>query len=100
MDAEKKLTVRIIASVAIFLIFTVLAVSAALTHALDAQAPYIFALLFAAMLIMPRQLTQPEAATPAQRARLHRVRLWLAYARAGYFLTALLVLFGLPRLIG
>jgi hypothetical protein len=99
MDPEKKLTIRIIASVAAFLLFTVLAVSAALTHALDAQAPIIFGLLLLSMFVMPRQIPRPEGADQAQIERAARMQLWLAYTRAAYFLTALIVLFGVPKLV-
>jgi hypothetical protein len=99
MDLDKKLSLRIIASVALFLIFTVLATAAALSHRLDDQAPFIFGLLLASILIMPRQLPRPPQPTEAQLDRLARIQLWLAYTRAAYFLTALLVLFGLPKLV-
>ena len=93
-NQRRKLLVRVVASVLVFSLFVILAVSWVLTQ--DPTLKWaLFVPLVGAVLILPRQL--PEMGLEEDVAI--RTKLWLSYVRFAYFAIAVGVMLGLPELI-
>lgn len=102
---ERGLYIRIVISVALFSLFVILDVSAVLTKSLSEWAPALLGLLVGSFVVMPRE-PMPKGWTPTKSAadaqyleRMQRIRLWLTYVRVAYFLCALVLFVGLPRIV-
>ncbi len=103
---ERTLYARIVVSVALFSLFVIFDVSAVLTRSMSSWAPALLGLLIGAFLIMPREpLPRDWEPGPDPQnndtylERMRRIRLWLTYARVAYFLCAIVIFVGLPRLV-
>lgn len=103
---ERILYARVVLSVALFSLFVIFDVSAALTRTMSSWAPGLFGLLIGSFLVMPRE-PLPRDWEPGPDPehndtyldRMRRIRLWLTYTRVAYFLCAIVLLVGLPRLV-
>lgn len=104
---ERKLYVRVIISVAIYVIFLILIIAATLMAKIPDYQIVLFVLLISAVALMPRQTLPTNYAKrpPAQidRAfvlRMSKLRNWLAIVRFVFFILAVLGFMVLPELLG
>ena len=99
----RSIRVRVAVSIVFFIIFTILGVVGVLTKNQDILF-WLPILVIGAIFTLPRQ-TVPRGTTPTDEvdrtmhSRLASIRLWLAYVRAAYFMTAVFILFALPELV-
>lgn len=100
---ERKLKIRVVLSVMLFVGFLVASVVCALMHVTSRFAPGLLALLIGAIAIMPRQTLPSDfelnATSKPFAMRMLRMKNWLAIARFIFFTLAIGTFFLLPRLI-
>ena len=93
-NQRRALFTRIIASVLLYTVFGVLAVSWVLTQ--DETLKWaLFIPLVAAVLVLPREVQSDDLADEMR----NRLKLWLSYVRVAYFIGALIIMLGLPELL-
>lgn len=104
--AERLLYARIIIGAVLFCAFAALDVSAALAGKMEEQGGLLLVLLVAAILALPRQVFSPRLLeqVPVNRRkpwleRTKRIQHWLVWARLIFFLSALFLFLGLPKLV-
>ena len=103
---ERVLYGRIGVGVAIYVVFVVLHVSAALVGQLSERSVVLLVLLVVAIFALPRQVLRPgdvervkARADGAWMERMRRVQRWLVWVRMGFFLVALFLFMVLPELL-
>ena len=107
LDASySRIKKRLGAAVALFAVFLVLTIAAALTHAMDSWGGYLIVLLAASILTLPREPVPAGVEftkTPEGKEWLDKtanIRIYLGYARAAMFILSLAAFFGLPKVVG
>lgn len=105
--AERVLYLRIGAGVVLYIAFTILDISAALSHTMQERAPLLLGLLIASIFALPRQVIRRdliERLEPGQERtdwieRMKRIQYWLVWVRGIFFLGALVLFLGLPEIV-
>lgn len=105
--AERVLYLRIGAGVVLYIAFTILDISAALSHTMQERAPLLLGLLIASIFALPRQVIrrellerlEPGEARTEWVERMKRIQYWLVWVRGIFFLGALLLFLGLPEIV-
>jgi hypothetical protein len=97
------IAIRVGVSLLLFVGFVIAAVFAVLSD--DAASLSGIVLVGAASILVLPRYTVPPGFKPESKeqremwTKLSRVRIWLAYVRAAYFVTAVFIVLGLPELI-
>ena len=90
-NTRRMLFVRVVASLVLYGLFVVLAVTWVLTHMPVLQFTLLIPLVLA-VVVLPRKL-------PPEETGVQRSGLWLSYVRAVYIVVAVVALLGLPEIL-